>query len=114
MAKTSNLNNITKLNTMPNLNTITNLKNPKTITNHIKTYFSDWTLFEKSWLFIFTVVNIYLFFAWHDTLIGLAASLTGMIIDSISGFSWSHSADRLSTFIISRSRGMGSDETSTA
>jgi len=45
----------------------------------IKNYFKDWNLFEKSWLLIFTIINIYLFFAWNDTWIGLTASLTGMI-----------------------------------
>jgi len=39
----------------------------------------EWTLFEKSWLLMFTLINIYLFFVWHDTLIGLTASLTGML-----------------------------------
>jgi nicotinamide mononucleotide transporter len=42
-------------------------------------YFKDWNLFEKSWLLIFTLINLYLFFVWHDTLLGLVASLTGMI-----------------------------------
>ncbi|MBU4501779.1 MAG: nicotinamide riboside transporter PnuC [Nanoarchaeota archaeon] len=46
---------------------------------HLKNYFKDWNLFEKSWLLIFSIINIYLFFAWSDTLIGLTASLTGMI-----------------------------------
>jgi nicotinamide mononucleotide transporter len=41
--------------------------------------FKDWTLYEKLWLLTFTVINIYLFFAWDDTWIGLVASLTGMI-----------------------------------
>jgi len=44
-----------------------------------KKYFADWTLYEKLWLGIFFAVNIYLFFAWHDTWIGLTASLTGML-----------------------------------
>lgn len=39
----------------------------------------EWSLFEISWLLIFTIINIYLFFAFDDTLIGLAASLTGML-----------------------------------
>ncbi len=39
----------------------------------------DWTLFEKLWLLIFTAVNVYLFFAWSDTLIGLISSITGML-----------------------------------
>jgi nicotinamide mononucleotide transporter len=42
-------------------------------------YFSDWTTFERIWLAIFAAVTIYLFFAWHDSLIGLGASLTGML-----------------------------------
>lgn len=53
---------------------------PKTSTvNYIKNYVKDWNLFEKIWLITFTVVNIYLFFAWHDSWIGLIASLTGML-----------------------------------
>lgn len=49
------------------------------LTRYIKNYFKDWTLFEKSWLLIFTLINIYLFFAWKDTPVGLIASLTGML-----------------------------------
>lgn len=45
----------------------------------IVNYFKDWTLFEKIWLLSFTLINIYLFFAWGDTITGLIASLTGMI-----------------------------------
>lgn len=45
----------------------------------LKNYFKDWSIFEKSWLSIFTIVNIYLFFAFEDTITGLLASLTGMI-----------------------------------
>ncbi|MGC5324616.1 nicotinamide riboside transporter PnuC [Brevibacillus sp. SYSU BS000544] len=41
--------------------------------------FQDWTLFEKMWLAIFTVINIYLFFAFEDSLLGLISSLTGMM-----------------------------------
>jgi nicotinamide mononucleotide transporter len=39
----------------------------------------NWTKFEISWLFTFTVVNIYLFFAWSDSLIGLVSSISGML-----------------------------------
>jgi len=46
---------------------------------YLQTYFADWTLFEKSWLAVFTLINIYLFFAWGDTVTGLVASLTGMM-----------------------------------
>jgi nicotinamide mononucleotide transporter len=45
----------------------------------MKTFFKDWTLFEKVWLGIFTAVNIYLFFAWGDSLLGLISSLSGML-----------------------------------
>jgi nicotinamide mononucleotide transporter len=39
----------------------------------------NWTKFEISWLFTFTMVNIYLFFAWSDSLIGLVSSISGML-----------------------------------
>jgi len=39
----------------------------------------NWTKFEMAWLGIFTLVNIYLFFAWGDSLLGLISSLTGML-----------------------------------
>jgi nicotinamide mononucleotide transporter len=42
-------------------------------------YFKEWTFFEKSWILIFTSINLYLFFVWEDTWIGLVASLTGML-----------------------------------
>jgi nicotinamide mononucleotide transporter len=45
----------------------------------MKKYFKDWSLYEKLWLFLFAGVNIYLFFAFKDTIIGLIASLTGML-----------------------------------
>lgn len=38
-----------------------------------------WTTFEKLWLGIFSAINIYLFFAWGDSLLGLISSMTGMI-----------------------------------
>jgi nicotinamide mononucleotide transporter len=47
--------------------------------DYIKKYLKDWNLFEKIWLAVFFAVNIYLFFAFHDTVIGLIASLTGML-----------------------------------
>ncbi|KIL53128.1 nicotinamide riboside transporter PnuC [Jeotgalibacillus campisalis] len=40
--------------------------------------FKDWTLFEKLWLAVFTAVNLSLFFAWDDTLLGLISSIAGM------------------------------------
>jgi nicotinamide mononucleotide transporter len=41
--------------------------------------FKGWTKFEIIWLSFFTVINIYLFFAWDDTLVGLISSLSGML-----------------------------------
>ncbi len=45
----------------------------------MKKIFSGWNPFEKIWLLTFTLINIYLFFTWHDTWVGLIASLTGML-----------------------------------
>lgn len=39
----------------------------------------DWTRFEMGWLAIFTMINLYLFFAWEDSLIGLISSISGML-----------------------------------
>lgn len=44
------------------------------MTNMLK----SWTLFEKIWLTAFTAINVYLFFALGDSLLGLISSLTGM------------------------------------
>lgn len=46
--------------------------------NLIKRYFSDWDLYEKIWLFLFTLIIIGLSVYWKDTLIGVLASLTGI------------------------------------
>lgn len=60
----------------------------------MRNYFKDWNLFEKIWLLTFTIVNVYLFFAWQDSWIGLIASLTGMLCvvltakARISSFYW--------------------------
>lgn len=60
----------------------------------MKNYFKDWNLFEKIWLLTFTIINVYLFFAWQDSWIGLIASLTGMLCvvltakARISSFYW--------------------------
>lgn len=45
----------------------------------IKQAFSNWTFFEKSWLVIFTAINLYLFYAWQDSVLGLITSLSGML-----------------------------------
>lgn len=39
----------------------------------------DWTVFERIWLLTFTLINIYLFFAWDDTILGLITSISGML-----------------------------------
>ncbi|WP_147534376.1 nicotinamide riboside transporter PnuC [Bacillus marasmi] len=39
----------------------------------------EWKLFEKLWLITFTLVNVYLFFAWDDTLLGFITSISGML-----------------------------------
>lgn len=41
--------------------------------------FKNWTRFEIIWLITFTLVNIYLFFAWSDSLLGLISSISGMV-----------------------------------
>lgn len=38
----------------------------------------DWTLFEKCWLGLFTAINLFLFFAWNQTILGLVSSMAGM------------------------------------
>lgn len=45
----------------------------------MKNMIKDWTAFEKVWIILFTAVNIYLFFAWGDSLLGLVSSITGML-----------------------------------
>ena len=44
----------------------------------IKNYFSDWDLYEKAWLFIFTILIIGLSVYWKDKAIGIITSLTGI------------------------------------
>ncbi|MED3575659.1 nicotinamide riboside transporter PnuC [Cytobacillus praedii] len=39
----------------------------------------DWNIFEKLWIIFFTLINIYLFFAWDDTILGLITSISGML-----------------------------------
>lgn len=46
--------------------------------NKIRKYFNDWTVFEKSWLLVFTILIIGLSLYWQDTLIGVICSLTGI------------------------------------
>lgn len=41
--------------------------------------FKGWTKFELMWLGIFTIINLYLFFAWEDSFIGLVSSTAGIL-----------------------------------
>lgn len=45
----------------------------------MRKWLQDWTLFEKLWLALFTVIMVYLFFAFKDSTLGLISSLTGML-----------------------------------
>ena len=46
----------------------------------VESYFSDWSLYEESWLFGFALLNVIGFlFTSGGSLLGLAASLTGII-----------------------------------
>lgn len=45
----------------------------------VEDYFDDWTRFERAWLVSFTVLNVWLFLVWDDTLLGLVTSLSGMM-----------------------------------
>ena len=47
----------------------------------MRDYFKDWNLFEKIWLLTFTIVNIYLFFAWQGVVL-LSARFWLMILAS--------------------------------
>lgn len=47
--------------------------------NKINNFFKDWTMFEKIWLFISSIIMISLSFIWGDNLIALISGLTGMI-----------------------------------
>ncbi len=41
--------------------------------------FKDWNLFEKTWLTVFVLINIVVAILGQDTLLGLIASVTGII-----------------------------------
>jgi nicotinamide mononucleotide transporter len=47
--------------------------------NKMKNPFKDWTMFEKSWLAIFTLIAIGLSYTWGDTLFSFSVFLTGVI-----------------------------------
>ena len=44
----------------------------------MKNYFKDWTLWEKIWLVVFTLITLVLSVIWKDTMIGVICSLTGI------------------------------------
>lgn len=52
---------------------------PKEMALAVRRYAADWSWFERLWLATFTLVNLWLYFAWDDTPVGLVASLSGML-----------------------------------
>ena len=49
------------------------------ITQKIKKYFEDWSLWEKLWLIISTLTILSLSIYWKDNIIGVIAAITGII-----------------------------------
>ena len=47
--------------------------------NKIKTFFSDWTMFEKCWLVLSAVTMVVLSLVWGDSLLALLSGLAGII-----------------------------------
>lgn len=45
----------------------------------IKNYFSDWTLFEKCWLILSSIIIVILSLIWGDSPLALISSLAGII-----------------------------------
>ena len=41
--------------------------------------FKDWNLFEKSWLIIFTLINVAVLIYSKEGILGFTASVTGML-----------------------------------
>lgn len=54
----------------------------------------DWTLVEKIWISSFLVINVYLFFAFQDTLLGLISSTAGVLCVVLAG------KGKMSTFYV--------------
>lgn len=46
----------------------------------IKSYFKDWTMFEKSWLLISSVTMVVLSLMWGDSMIALLSGLAGITV----------------------------------
>lgn len=51
----------------------------------MKNTFKGWSLFEVSWLSIFLIINLYLFFVFQDTLLGLISSTAGVLCVVLAG-----------------------------
>ncbi|UGO50660.1 PnuC-like nicotinamide mononucleotide transport [Bacillus phage vB_BanS_Sophrita] len=51
----------------------------------MKTLLKGWTGFELAMLTLFTVLSVYMFVAFDDTVVGLTASITGMICVMLVG-----------------------------
>lgn len=47
--------------------------------NRVESYFDDWTLFERAWLVLFTLIGFIVWNTWSGSIIGLVALLTGMV-----------------------------------
>src|SRR5690625_4274766 len=45
----------------------------------MKRSLSEWSLFEKMWITLFTGVTVYLYFAFQDSVLGLVSSVAGML-----------------------------------
>lgn len=45
----------------------------------VKKFFADWTMFEKSWLILSSVLVVVLSLMWGDSMLAIFSSLTGII-----------------------------------
>jgi nicotinamide mononucleotide transporter len=41
--------------------------------------FKEWTWFERIWLLLFSIVNVFLYLKWDSGLIGLVSAMSGML-----------------------------------
>ena len=41
--------------------------------------FKEWTWFERIWLLLFSIVNVFLYLKWDSGLIGLISAMSGML-----------------------------------
>lgn len=49
------------------------------ISERVGEYFDGWSLFEKAWFAVFTLIGFVVWNTWNGSVIGLAALLTGMV-----------------------------------